>query len=170
MQKKFLIGFVLLIFLSTIVYAALDDDWTPNLSDFGSGTGAPAAGAGTGILTVAITEPLNMDEVAFDAEIPFKGTAIISFEDDASTDSVSSWNWTFSTSGVPASTEQNPKVTFAKEGTFEVVLTATIVSGEKGTDTIKVVVKKGVAPPKPEYSSILEGLANISKSLVDDLS
>ncbi len=55
------------------------------------------------------------------------------------------YSWNFG-KGIPASTQQNPKVTFAKPGEYDVVLTVTDVAGNKANQTLKV--KVGNAEPK----------------------
>ncbi len=55
------------------------------------------------------------------------------------------YSWNFG-KGIPASTQPNPKVTFAKAGEYDVVLTVTDVAGNKANQTLKV--KVGNAEPK----------------------
>jgi cytochrome c len=55
------------------------------------------------------------------------------------------YSWNFG-KGIPVSTQANPKITFAKPGEYEVVLTVTDVAGNKSNQTLKV--KVGNAEPK----------------------
>lgn len=48
---------------------------------------------------------------------------------DTSTENPTSWAWTFAGGAPASSTEQNPSVTYATEGTYEVSLTATNAGG-----------------------------------------
>ena len=55
------------------------------------------------------------------------------------------YSWNFG-KGLPVSTQANPKMTFAKAGEYEVVLTVTDIAGNKANQTIKL--KVGNAEPK----------------------
>ncbi|MGC9332492.1 MAG: PKD domain-containing protein, partial [Bacteroidales bacterium] len=71
---------------------------------------------------------------------------------DLSTESPSSWSWTF-TGGTPAtSTEQNPSVVYSTAGTYDVTLTATNISGSDDTTMTSYIT---VNPNLPASVSIV---------------
>ncbi|MFT3793783.1 alkaline phosphatase PhoX [Flavobacterium sp.] len=93
---------------------------------------------------------------------------------DLSTNNPSSWNWSFE-GGTPAtSTEQNPTVTYATAGTYNVTLTAANVAGSsqmvEKSDYIIVEEALGVAEPLKGklsvYPNPTQGVVNID--LVND--
>lgn len=72
--------------------------------------------------------------------VSFSSAGTMDYDNDAL-----KYAWNFG-KGIPASTQPNPKVTFAKAGEYDVVLTVTDVAGNKTNQTVKV--KVGNAEPK----------------------
>ena len=72
--------------------------------------------------------------------VAFSSAGTMDYDNDAL-----KYSWNFG-KGMPVSTQANPKVTFAKAGEYDVVLTVTDVAGNKSNQTLKV--KVGNAEPK----------------------
>lgn len=72
---------------------------------------------------------------------------------DLSTNTPTSWSWTF-TGGTPAtSTVKNPSVTYAAAGTYEVILTATNAAGSNTKTKTAYITVTAVTTPVADFSA-----------------
>ncbi len=95
----------------------------------------------TNYITVTALQPPVADFTASSTTI-YEGQSVIFT--DASTNSPTSWSWTFEGGTPSSSTAQNPSVTYSTAGTYDVSLTATNAAGsdtETRTDYITVQVQ-----------------------------
>lgn len=119
--------------------------WVGSLADvriYGTALSAEEIIAASGIV-----EPT----AEFSAETVVAVGANVTFT-DASTNSPTSWSWTFD-GGIPAtSTEQNPVVTYADAGTYQVALTVTNAAGSD-TETKAGYITASVEAPVAAFSA-----------------
>lgn len=115
----------------------------------GEDFGTPhVGGLNTGTATFVVDNTNTVAPVAEFSGTPLTGEASLSVDfTDASTNTPTSWAWTFGDGGT--STDQNPTKIYTNAGTYDVGLTATNSGGSDLETKVGYVVVSEPAPPSP---------------------
>lgn len=123
-----------------------------------------------GTVSTEVTVSINTPPVAdFNADVVEGCVDLIVQFNDASTDNVTQWFWTFEGGNPATSTEANPQVTYNSPGVYDVTLE---VTGAAGSNVITFEDFITVFPlPEADFSSVLNGLqADFTNSSTDAIS